>query len=236
MSSARLLEAQQIRRLADDQTVLLNSVSVSFDAGSTTAITGPPGSGKTLLLRTLNLLDPIAGGEIRFRGTPIEDADVPAFRRRVMLVPQRSVLIEGTVRENLQLPFQFRSPKDSHYDEEHVAELLTRLDRDVSFLDRLTDDLSGGESQIVALLRAVQLNPIVLLLDEPTSSLDATLTDAAERLIGDWQTGDVERTLIVVSHQPRQVSRLARRVVSIERGAIISDEENTDTESTIGSA
>jgi len=221
-----LLEASHVRRTADDGSLLFEDVSVTFPAGTSTAITGPPGSGKTLLLRALGLLDPLQGGEIRFRKETISDAEVPAFRRQVMLIAQRPGLIEGTVRDNLQLPFQFAGEGQRSYDEQRVIEWLSRVDRDTGFLDRRETDLSGGESQLVSLLRSLQLDPVALLLDEPTSSLDAATTAAVETLVHDWQSADAQRTLIVVSHTPSQVQRLATRVVSIERGRIVADQEN----------
>src|SRR5690606_19835253 len=131
-------------------------------------IVGPPGSGKSLLLRALSLLDPLQGGEVRFRGESIDDARVPAFRRQVLYVQQQPVLIEGTVRENLQLPFALGDSSRGRYDETTIAERLSAVGLEPTFLSRQVDDLSGGERQIVSLLRGIQLGPSVLLLDEPT--------------------------------------------------------------------
>lgn len=222
-----LLEARNVRRTDDEGSLLLNDISVAFSAGSRSAITGPPGAGKTLLLRSLGLLDPLAGGEVHFDGTPIADADVPAVRRQVMLVAQRPVLIEGTVRGNLRLPFQFEANGELAFDESRITQWLGCLGRDSRFLDRDGSELSGGESQLVALLRALQLDPVVLLLDEPTASLDQSTAAHVEQMIADWQADGPQRTLIFVSHDPEQVRRLVRRVVVIEKGTLIEDRENT---------
>ena len=221
-----LLDARDLRRLADDGTVLLADASLSVPAGSSTAILGPPGAGKTLLLRLLSLLDPAESGEVRFRGQPVEDHQVPSFRRQVILVPQRPVLIDGTVRSNLQLPFRFAPAVDHSFDEQRIVSWLTSLNREAVFLDRASSALSGGESQIVALLRAIQLDPAVLLLDEPTSSLDSDTTTAVEQLIVSWLAADAERALVAVTHRPDQAERLTERTIQMENGSIISEKEH----------
>ena len=215
-----------MRRSADDGSVLLNGVSLSVPAGSTTAVVGAPGSGKTLLLRAMSLLDPVESGEIRFRGRPVEDHEVPRFRRRVILLPQRSVLIEGSVRSNLQLPYAFAPTSEADYDEPRINSWLTSLDRDAALLDRDVRDLSGGESQVVALIRAVQLDPDVLLLDEPTSSLDAETTGAVERLVDEWYEADSQRALVVVTHLRAQAERIAETSMRMESGSITSEENH----------
>ena len=86
--------------------------------------------------------------------------------------------------------------------------MLTHLGRDESFLDKPVGELSGGESQLVALLRAVQLDPKVLLLDEPTASLDAEATAAVETLVADWQAESAgARAVVWVSHDTGQAER-----------------------------
>jgi putative ABC transport system ATP-binding protein len=219
-SSPPILQADNLRRVADDGTVLLHDVSLQIAAGSATAVVGPPGSGKSLLLRALGLLDALQGGEVLYRGGLIADRDVPAFRRQVLYVQQQPVLVEGTVRENLQLPFVLGPASGLQFDEAKITERLSAVGREASFLSREVDDLSGGERQIVALLRAIQLDPSVLLLDEPTSSLDADTTAAAERMIDDWRRGDGERALVVVTHTPEQARRLSERTLHISGGRI----------------
>lgn len=221
-----LLSAVAIRRIADDGTPLLTDVDVHFPPGTSTAILGPPGSGKTLLLRALALLDPLQGGEIRFRGRPVSDHDVPSVRRRVLLIQQRPVMVEGTVRVNLRLPFTLGEASSDEFDQPRLESCLQAVGRDRFFLDRDVRDLSGGESQLVALLRAIQLDPLMLLLDEPTSSLDAATTEAAERLIKNWKAADEKRATVVVTHRTEQASRLAHRAILLERGTVVETAEN----------
>jgi putative ABC transport system ATP-binding protein len=226
-SSSPILQAENVRRVADEATVLLDGVSLQIEAGSATAIVGPPGSGKSLLLRALGLLDPLQGGEVRFRGEPIADRDVPAFRRQVLYVQQQPILIEGSVRENLQLPFALGTTSRDQFDEDTISDRLLAVGREKAFLSRKVDDLSGGERQIVSLLRAIQLEPTVLLLDEPTSSLDVDTTAAAERMIDDWKHRDAERTQIIVTHTHEQAERLSDRRLHISGGRITTAGETT---------
>lgn len=229
-SQPSIVESRGIRREADDGTVLLAGVSLAIDAGTTTAIMGPPGSGKTLLLRAISLLDPLAAGEVRYRGESIADEDVPSVRRDVLLVPQQAVLVEGTVRENLELPFQFARSADKRFHDSFHHDRLEQMNREAAFLDQPIDDLSGGEQQIVALLRALQLGPTVLLLDEPTASLDEETTATVERLVNDWRHESAERALVIVTHKREQAERMTDRIVWMRDGRIIDNAEETPEE------
>ncbi len=249
-----ILEANHLRRTADDGTLLLDDVSLRVDEGDAIAIVGPPGAGKTLLLRAVAMLDPLDGGEVRFLGRPVAADAVPAFRRKVLYVQQRSALVEGTVRENLQLPFSFESAGSDSFDEKRVEQWLEAMGRSGRFLDRSVDDLSGGESQIVSLLRAMQLDPAVLLLDEPTSSLDDPTRRQVESLLRDWLqhpgTGEVPaalhpratattsarrearppvsrttaRCLVIITHDEAQAERLCDRRVRLAGGRVVEKE------------
>ena len=98
-----LLAAQRIvrRDAARDQT-LLQPTDFSLDAGERIALTGPSGSGKSVLLRALSLLDPLDGGDVYWRGRPVTRARIPAFRRHVAYLRQRAALLDGSVEDNLR--------------------------------------------------------------------------------------------------------------------------------------
>ena len=99
---------------------------------------------------------------------------------------QRAVLAEGTVEDNLRLPFTLAGNSELKFDRRRAIDALATLGRDETFLARSHSDLSGGEAQMVAFVRGLQLAPSVLLLDEPTSSLDAETAAAIERLVTGW--------------------------------------------------
>lgn len=182
---------------------------------------GPTGAGKTVLLRAMSLLDPIDEGTICWHERPVRGPFVPEFRTQVMYLHQRPVLLEGTVEENLRLPFALRQHRYRQFDRDRVVNWLDRLGRDESFLTKRHQDLSGGEGQLVSLVRALELDPQVLLLDEPTSALDRPTAAQVERLVADWlaERPD-ERAYVWVSHNPDQTERMCDRLVHLNDGHV----------------
>jgi putative ABC transport system ATP-binding protein len=217
-----MLDAQHLgRRHPDGQRWLLDDVSLSVDAHERVGVTGPSGSGKTLLLRTAALLDPIDRGQVLWRGTPVRHHRVPAFRAEVIYLHQRPALAADAVEAALRQPFQLTTHRHRAFDRSWAIDRLAELGREESFLQKLVRDLSGGEAQIVALLRAIQLNPAVLLLDEPTAAMDPAATLAVESLIDRWlsQPG-TSRAIVWVSHDAEQTARMTQRVVRLADGRI----------------
>jgi putative ABC transport system ATP-binding protein len=200
---------------------LLRGVCFELRPGHRLAVLGPSGAGKTLLLRALALLDPLDEGVIQWRGEGIPAHAVPAYRREVAYVHQRPPLFEGSVESNLLRPFSLRVNRGRRFDRGRVLTFLDSLGRDPSFLDRLTRDLSGGEGQIVALVRALQLDPAVLLLDEPTASLDKGTARTIEGLVGRWlDEAPSQRALVWVTHDREQACRIAGRTLSMQGGKL----------------
>jgi len=219
---APLLEAIKIGRYAaETQRWLLRDVSLALAAGQRVVLVGPTGSGKTLLLRALAMLDPLEEGEVRWHGTTVSRQDLPQFRGRVMYLHQRPALREGTVLDNLQYPFSLSVHRQRQFDAVRIRHLLESLGRQADFLHKTKHDLSGGEAQITALLRALQLDPQVLLLDEPTAALDAATVTALEQCVVQWfRERPDERTIVWVSHSQDQAARIADRQVRLDAGQI----------------
>lgn len=217
-----LLEAEGLgRRNTRDGGWLFSGLSLRVAAGERLALVGPTGSGKSLLLRALALLDPVDEGELRWRGRPVPDARVPAYRHHVVYLHQRPAFREGSVEDVLRAPYSLREHRGARFEREAVAARLEDLGWDASFLDKPVGYLSGGESLVVALLRAVQLEPEVFLLDEPTAALDAAATDRVERLVGSWlEAGAGGRACIWVSHDRGQAGRMSDRVLSLRSGGL----------------
>ena len=217
-----LLEARGIGRLKPDSTDwLLRDINLVVNSSSRLAIVGPTGSGKTTLLRVLVLLDAVDSGQVLWHGQPIRDNQVPNFRKQVVYLHQRPSLFDGTVEQNLRLPYSFRAYRNAEFSPSLVVQLLEQVQRDRGFLNRPVGDLSGGEVQIVALVRALQLEPTMLLLDEPTASLDEATARLVEQLVLGWlEQSSASRSLIWISHDREQVQRIATRVVTMNEGEL----------------
>jgi len=221
-----LLQAEGLeRRVASQAVPLLQDLSFSVRAGQRWAVTGPSGSGKTILLRALALLDPLSAGQIRWRGQTITREQVPGYRSQVIFQHQRPAMIGATVEEELKFPFTLGVHQDRSYDPKVVERWLDCVGRSVEFLRKRVQGLSGGEQQIAALLRSMQLEPQMLLLDEPTAALDAATSRAVERLILDWQSQQPSlRSYILVSHDMEQTRRMADHSIMIEGGRMLGVE------------
>ncbi len=194
---------------------LWRGVSFEIQAGDCVGLIGASGSGKTLLLRNLVALDPVDKGKIIFANRTLEDWSIPAYRTQVIYSPQRPSLFEGTVEDNLKLIFAFATNRDSTYSRGRIEEYLDILGRDSDFLNLPAPQLSGGESQILALLRILQLNPKILLLDEPTASLDFETTLKVETLLKHWLNSQSDRALLLTSHDSEQIRRVTNRQIHL---------------------
>jgi putative ABC transport system ATP-binding protein len=129
-------------------------------------------------------------------------------------------LIEDTVEAALRAPYALKVHSQRRFDSARAMRLLSGLGRDAEFLRKKVAELSGGEIQITALVRALQLDPIVLFLDEPTAALDPPTAEAAERLIVDWLGENSERAMIWVSHNEAQAARVGRTTIRVEAGRL----------------
>ena len=192
--------------------VVLRDVDLGLEEGSTVVV-GPSGAGKSTLLRLLNRLAEPDAGEVHFRDQPLRARDVLALRREVALVPQLPALVEGTVTDNVELGARLGGQTAD------VDRALGLAGLDASFGPRLADGLSVGEQQRVMLARALALEPSVLLLDEPTSALDERTRAAVEATLVRLGA-ELDLSLVVVTHDPAQARRLARRTVTVEGGRV----------------
>ena len=227
MNTAYLLEAKAlVRRDARTATILLAPTDFSLAEGERVVIAGPSGSGKSVFLRALALLDPADGGQLLWHGRAVDRRLIPRYRRNVAYVRQRPALVEGTVEENLRYPYTLHAYRDAHFDRGLATRLLLAAGRSEGFLEKRAGDLSGGEAQITALIRVLQLAPEVLLLDEPTASLDPESSRSIEALVTDWfEAGRQARASIWVSHDPEQAERVGLRRLYMRAGHLAPQEE-----------
>lgn len=182
----------------------LEPVSLQVVGGECVAVQGPSGSGKTLLLRAIADLDP-AQGQVFLNGTERGAVSGPEWRKRVRYLAAE--------------PGWWADTAGGHFQDRKGAEKkLAGLGLRPSHLDQSVSELSTGERQRLALIRAVLDKPSVLLLDEPTGALDAKAAGQAEALIkAQLKTG---HGVILVSHDPTQVKRLAGRTFVIQGGKL----------------
>ena len=187
----------------------LDDLDVSLPADGLTVVAGPSGSGKTTLLRLCNRLEVPARGTVRHRGTDVAERDPLELRREVGMVFQRPVTFAGTVRDNLR-------QADPDGDDDVFAALLRRAGLDAAFLGRDAGELSGGEAQRACLARSLATRPRVLLMDEPTSSLDGDAAAVLERLARGLVADGTP--VVWVTHDTAQMRRLADHVVLLAAG------------------
>ncbi len=222
-SAPVLLQADNIGRLASrSEQWLIRDVTLALSAGERVSLVGPSGSGKSVLLRALALLDPLDEGQLLWHGQPIGCELIPQYRSKVIYLHQRPALVEGSVLDNLLLPFGYGVHKGRQPDHARIQRWLELLGRGESFLGKRSRDLSGGEQQITAPLRAMQLQPELLLLDEPTAALDQAATSAVEQCVQQWfQEDPGSRCFLVVSHNHQQVRRMVDRELVIQVGRLV---------------
>ncbi|BAS28509.1 ABC transporter ATP-binding protein [Limnochorda pilosa] len=176
-------------------------VSGAVAEGGLLLVRGPSGSGKTTLLRVLARLRRRESGDVRLRQQPVDQVPPALWRRHVHYVAQRPVAFQGSVLENIMLPYALGIRRgESPPSEETARETLESVLLDSNMMAQDARTLSGGELARVALVRAVLARPSILLLDEPTGALDAEAREAVVALLDRWVNGETGRGLVLVSH------------------------------------
>lgn len=192
---------------------VLGPVSLNIPKGGVTAIIGPNGAGKTTLLRVLHGIEKLSGGRLSYN-CPKEQA----FALQ-SLVFQRPILMRRSVVQNVAYPLQLRGVSASEASQS-ATDWLSRMGlAEKAQLPALS--LSGGERQKMALARAMVRQPKLLLLDEPTASLDGASTRVIEHTVDHARAQ--ETTVVLASHDLAQVRRLADRVTFLWKGQVTED-------------
>lgn len=194
---------------------LIEGLSFSVTSGEILGICGKSGCGKTSLLRAIaGLTDPISG-QCRLQGSLPEEIGWPPYRRQVVLMMQQPILLEGSVLESLQRPFHYHSAGDNAFPQPQAIEYLERIGLSESTLRAQSETLSVGEQQRISLVRALLLQPKILLLDEPTASVDATTAAKIEGLVAEeiQQRGGAA---IVATHQTDRLARWSNRRLELD--------------------
>jgi tungstate transport system ATP-binding protein len=223
MNEAPLFQLRNTRKQYGDA-VVVDVEALDVQRGEALCLLGPTGAGKSTLLRLLAGVESPTTGKVLYRGRHYRAAAMPiAERRRITMVFQRPLLLTGTVRTNVEYGLRLRDRKTRRSSK--VEHLLDRLG-----LARLAEQsaatLSGGQTHLVALARALILEPDVLLLDEPTANLDPAHVALVEQVI--QENFSQERLSIVwATHNLFQAKRVADRIVLMLDGRLV---EVADTE------
>lgn len=202
-------------------TEVLGGLSVRVEPGERVGLVGPTGSGKTTLAKLMTGLYAPDSGTVRYDGHDLAALAPAELRRRIVLIPQRVHMIEGTLLDNLRLV-----PGDP--DERSIAEAVERLgiadwirslDEGLhTDLGRGASKLSAGELQLIGLVRAALLDPAVLVLDEATADIDPETARTLETAI---DTLRADRTLIVIAHREATIKRLPR-TIRLDENALLA--------------
>lgn len=204
---------------------VLKGINTIISKGEVVAIIGPSGCGKSTFLRSLNLLEEPTSGTVTFEGTDITDesVDINKMREKMGMVFQQFNLFPNmTIRENIMLAPVKRGKMTKEEAAERADELLARI----SLLDKADAypaQLSGGQKQRIAIIRALAMNPDVMLFDEPTSALDPEMVGEVLELMRELAAEGM--TMVVVTHEMGFAKEVASRILFINEGVIQEDNE-----------
>ena len=200
---------------------VLNGIDFKLSEGERVVVLGPSGSGKSTFLRCINWMEEPTAGEMRFNGELVNEKNIRRIRRNIGMVFQHFNLINNlTVMENLVLaPVKLRVMKRVEA-EKKARDLLKHIGL-ISKADAFPASLSGGQKQRVAIVRALMLDPEVLLFDEPTSALDPESIGDVLSLIR--EVANRGMTLMIVTHEMSFAKEIATRIVFVDKGRIVEE-------------
>ena len=201
---------------------LLKGVDLTINKGDCVVLVGPSGCGKSTFLRCLNHLEEPDGGHIIFNGKEVTDYDIDHVRQKMGMVFQHFNLFPHlTVKKNITLaPVRLGLMKQDEADK-RAMELLGRIGL-ADKADTYPNMLSGGQKQRIAIVRALAMNPDVLLFDEPTSALDPEMVGEVLELMKELAHTGI--TMLVVTHEMGFAREVSNRVIFIDEGRIQEDE------------
>lgn len=205
---------------------VIRGLDFELDKGERVVVLGPSGSGKSTFLRCINRMEEPTSGEIYFENTLVTDKNIQKIRQDIGMVFQHFNLISNlTVMKNLTLAPVVLKLMNEEEAEKKARGLLRHIDL-LSKAEAFPASLSGGQKQRIAIVRAMMMNPKVLLFDEPTSALDPESIGDVLSLIR--EVADAGMTIMIVTHEMSFAKEIATRVVFIDEGKII--EEGTPKE------
>ena len=218
-----VIELKNVTKSFGDHKVL-KGVNLKVDSGEVVSVIGASGSGKSTMLRCINLLERPDGGDILFNGESIfgQDVNIAGYRTKVGMVFQSFNLFENmNVLKNCTIG-QIKVLKRDKKEAEDIAHKYLEKVGMSAFVNARPSQLSGGQKQRVAIARALAMEPEVLLFDEPTSALDPEMV--GEVLLVMKRLAESGLTMIVVTHEMQFAKDVSSRVVFMDGGVVAEDD------------
>lgn len=218
-----VIELKNVTKSFGDHKVL-KGVNLKVDSGEVVSVIGASGSGKSTMLRCINLLERRDGGDILFNGESIfgQDVNIAGYRTKVGMVFQSFNLFENmNVLKNCTIGQIKVLKRDKKEAEEIALKYLEKVGMS-AFVNARPSQLSGGQKQRVAIARALAMEPEVLLFDEPTSALDPEMV--GEVLLVMKRLAESGLTMIVVTHEMQFAKDVSSRVVFMDGGVVAEDD------------
>lgn len=221
-----MIRFTNVKKVYDNGTKAINGISMLVSNGEFVFLVGPSGSGKSTILKMLTGEEAITAGSIVVDGfdlTKIRANRIPLLRRKLGVVFQDIRLIgKKTVEENLEFAMRVVSAPQKSIGKrvDYVLDLVGLADKKQCY----PNELSGGEQQRIAIARALVNNPSTIIADEPTGNLDPERSLDIMLLLE--QINELGTTILVVTHEQRLVDQFNKRVINLENGCIVRDQEN----------
>ena len=218
-----MIEIKHLRKEFDDNTIPLNDVNMVINKGDVIAVIGPSGTGKSTLLRCINMLTEPTSGNIIVDGEDItaKGCDLNEVRKKMGMVFQSFNLFGHlTVIENIMNPQITLLGKDRQTAYDRAMELLSSVGLS-SKVYAYPDELSGGQQQRIAIARTLAMDPDVILFDEPTSALDPSMIGEVQSVIKILAKSG--RTMVIVTHEMDFARKIANRVIFMDEGGVYEE-------------
>ncbi len=229
-SSDKIIELSNCKIWQQDHLVL-SDVSLSVRKGEFIYLVGKVGSGKTSLIKTLNVQLPLkegAGTVAGYNLSEIKPREIPYLRRKIGIVFQDfQLLIDRPVNENLEFVLRATGWKNKDDIEKRISEVLEKVGLSLKGY-KMPHQLSGGEQQRVVIGRALLNNPEIILADEPTGNLDPETSEGIIRLLRDIST--TGRAVIIATHNYTMVKKFSARTIKCENGRMVEIRDDEEIE------
>ena len=214
-----MLEIKNIFKSFDGKEIL-KGINLKIEKGEKVIIIGPSSSGKSTLLRCLNLLETIDSGEIIFEKKKIDKTvNIDEYRQKIGMVFQQFNLFNNmNVKDNIMLAPINLKMKTKEEAEKDAKKLLKRINLSGKS-KKFPNQLSGGEKQRVAIIRALAMNPEIMLFDEPTSALDPEMVGEVLNLMK--EVADENMTMVIVTHEMDFAKEIGSRIIFMDNGKIV---------------